>query len=260
MRYTKANIIFFSATGTTEKVATAIAQGTGINTIETCDLIKKPQVEKQIPADELTIIAMPVYAGRIPAPAAQALQNFNGNHSPAIIVCVYGNREFDDALVEMQDIAEKQGFEIVSAAAFIARHSIFPTVATQRPDADDIAIAHNFGKESLARLHDTDILHLPPIAPQGNRPYRTPGNVPLKPRASRRCNMCGACALQCPTQAIDSENPRHTDSARCISCAHCIAICPRGARRFGGLIYRIASQKFTKAYASPRKEPYIIYR
>ena len=82
-----------------------------------------------------------VYAGRIPAISAESLRHFTGKHTPAIIVCTYGNRAYDDALLELRDIVEEQGFIVVSAGAFIAQHSIFPHVGTGRPDIRDIAEA-----------------------------------------------------------------------------------------------------------------------
>lgn len=37
--------------------------------------------------------------------------------TPAIAVCVYGNRDYDDALIELKDAIEANGFKTVAAAA-----------------------------------------------------------------------------------------------------------------------------------------------
>ena len=66
---------------------------------------------------DLTILAAPVYGGRLPYPAAQRLMLCRGKETPAILVVSYGSRAFDDALLEMKDIAEKQGFLPIAAAA-----------------------------------------------------------------------------------------------------------------------------------------------
>lgn len=53
-------------------------------------------------------------------------------------VVVYGNRDYEDALLELHDILSENGFVVVAAGAFVARHSIFPDVAAGRPDRDDL--------------------------------------------------------------------------------------------------------------------------
>ena len=74
----------------------------------------------EIPASSIAIFAAPVYAGRIPAVAAERFARFKGKHTPAIIFCTYGNRAFDDALLELKELVTANGFKVISAAAFVA--------------------------------------------------------------------------------------------------------------------------------------------
>ena len=62
----------------------------------------------------------------------------HGNNTPAVAVCVYGNRDYDDALLEIKDTLNGNGFRTFAAGAFIGRHCIFPKVAEGRPDASDL--------------------------------------------------------------------------------------------------------------------------
>ena len=257
MKYTTINTIYFSATKTTQKIVEAVAVGTGLEIKNVCNLVDKQEEELILGTDEIAIIGIPVYSGRVPALVAQKLKQVKGTNTPAILVCVYGNRNFDDALVELQDLVIAQGFVVISAAAFIAQHAIFPKVASGRPDTSDLAIARDFGKKSLAQLfaiqaHLTDTM----LMLKGNRPYRAVKDIPLKINTKRSCNGCKICARQCPSEAINWDNPRKTDAARCILCAQCIMICPRQARHFGGLIYWLAALKYTKA-SGERVEPTI---
>ena len=80
---------------------------------------------------------MPSYAGRVTAIAAERLRAIHGGGAKCILVCVYGNRAYEDTLVEMEDIARECGFEIVAAVAAIAEHSIMHQYAAGRPDAAD---------------------------------------------------------------------------------------------------------------------------
>lgn len=270
MMMSKVNLLYFSATGTTAKVVSAIGDVIGVGPKKVCDLLTNgPDGEGlRIGGDEIAVFGVPVFSGRVPDVVRVALEGVRGDNTPAIITCVYGNRDFDDALVELYDIVQANGFFVVSAGAFVAQHSIFPKVGQGRPDEQDMALIKDFARESALKIDElafgsdrikessTTTSQLPI---KGNRPYRDVKKIPLIPQASRLCNQCGACARQCPVQAIDKDNPRQTDRSKCISCAHCISICPMKARHFGGLIYWIACRKFEK-HCAPRREPYVVYR
>lgn len=252
----KINLIFFSATFTTVKIVKEIAKGMGIDEIKEYDITKGAQSNMKIANDEIAIFGVPVYSGRLPRVAAEALSKFSGNGTPAVVVCVYGNRDFDDALLELKNIVIGNNFNVVSAAAFIAQHSIFPLIAVGRPDSDDMRMARDLGKNSLLHLDkniDTN------IKLKGNFPYKAIKSIPLSPKTSKKCNSCGVCVKKCPVQAINAENPSKINKKRCIVCARCIYICPRHAKKFSGLLYYIVSNKFSRKCAK-RKVPYIIYR
>lgn len=260
MAYNKIHSICFSATGTTSKIVSAICEGVGIAKIETYDLLKKRLPDMVVPDNEIVVFGVPVYSGRVPEIVSDLLKNIKGNQTPAIIVCVYGNRDFDDALIELRDIVEHNGFIAISAGAFIAQHSIFPQVGKGRPDMDDLNAAMDFGKKSINVLRDKDdVLTSGEIAVKGNFPYREVKPVPLTPKTNKHCNACDSCAKECPVGAIDLNNPKKTDKKLCISCAHCISICPRRAKFFGGILYWLASKKFVPKYAT-RRNPYMIYK
>ena len=260
MVYDKTNCIYFSATNTTRKIVSAVSQGIRTEKSRNYDLLRDNKLTANIPATEIALFGIPVYSGRVPSIITDSLRNFKGNHTPAIIVCVYGNRDFEDALLELRDIVEANGFVVISAGAFIAQHSIFPQVAKGRPDAEDLNAAVLFGKKSMNILQNEKKLSASlQIAIKGNFPYRKIKTIPLTPKKNTHCNSCGLCAKQCPTQAIDFTNPKKINKQSCISCAHCISICPRKATYFGGILYRLASSNFGRKYTT-RQTPYIVYK
>lgn len=50
------------------------------------------------------IAAVPVYAGRVPNVLLKYLNSMQGYGAKAVPLVLYGNRDYDDALVELTDI------------------------------------------------------------------------------------------------------------------------------------------------------------
>ncbi len=244
----KVTTLYFSATYTTKRVVEAVAAGLS-NEVASYDITNDTATDTVIiPREELLVVGVPVYAGRVPAMAAERLLRFKGEKTPAVVVAVYGNRHYDNAVLELHDIMTECGFRTVAAGAFIAQHSIFPKVGAARPDAEDLAEIKSFAEKSLAVLAgDFGAINIP-----GNRPYKVPGGIPIWPTASRKCNGCGACAKLCPTGAIDPAAPKGVDKEKCIKCGRCIVVCPTKARRFYGIKYSLAAARFNAAFAARR--------
>lgn len=198
------------------------------------------------------LLISPVYAGRIPALAADLFRQIDGHGMRAIVAVVYGNRDYDDALLELADIAVNDGFDVIAAGAFIAQHCIFPKVANGRPDTSDMAVAADF----MERAKESDNLDISTI--KGNRPYKKPGAVPLQPQTDENeCLSCGVCARECPTGAIDPVTLA-TDKNKCITCCRCIAVCGSHARKFKGVKYATVSKIFC-AQNSKRRGPELFF-
>lgn len=235
MNYQTTHTILFSPTHTSAKIAHAIANGvnhqqrivTNLTLDESECLI---EVKHQ-----LTIIAVPVYAGRVAPLAVKRLKRVKATNSPAILVALYGNREFEDALVELRDIAIEAGFTPLSAAAFIGEHSYSTSdmpIAQGRPNNIDLQKAEQFGRDSLCKLLKGDLNH---FYIKGNVPYKVVGTpTPAAPNKTERCIECGDCIEVCPTKAIsrDEEGTIVTQIMQCIKCCACVRACPVEGRFF----------------------------
>ncbi|MDE6867139.1 MAG: 4Fe-4S binding protein [Muribaculaceae bacterium] len=246
--------IYFSATGTTQRCARIIGESMGI-TIER-DINLACNHETDFPfytKEDVVVVAVPVYGGRVPEKVAKTLGRLRSNGAEAVIVAVYGNRDYDDALLELRDIISSRGFLIIGAAATVAQHAIFPKVAAHRPDKKDVELLEDFAKSCRRRMEGG--APYAKIDVKGNFPYKKYGGVPLHPKGERSlCTNCGECVIKCPEGAIDSKDPCSTDKNKCISCCRCIAVCPREARKFSGIKYTLAGKLFVSANSS-RKEP-----
>lgn len=247
--------ILFSPTGGTEKAADYFADAFSSETIP----VDLTSFETDFSAysfceADICIVAVPSYGGRVPAVAVSRLQQMKGNGAKAVLIVVYGNRDYDDTFTELQDALTEAGFSCIAAVAAIAEHSIMRQFAAGRPDAQDKKELAEFAGILRSRMDSdgsaqslSDSLSLP-----GNRPYKAYGGVPMKPQADKSCVGCGLCAAKCPVRAIDPAEPSKTDPNVCISCMRCIAVCPQKARSISKVLLAAGSMKLKKV-CSQRK-------
>lgn len=245
------HLIYFSPTHTSKKIATAIAKGIAAENNQITDLtfgIEESIVIKQ----GLTVIAVPVYCGRVSETALQRLRKIKGRQTPAIIAVVYGNRHYDDALIELRDEVIQLGFIPVAGGAFIGEHSYSTEkhpVAANRPDFEDLRQAESFGKEVAERLKSiSDITTLPLLKVKGNVPYLTvkTGQPSTPITQEELCAQCGHCIGICPTDAIRLEEKVVSDPETCIQCCACVKECPHGARSYFTPFAEVLSTHFSK--------------
>lgn len=243
--------INFSPTGGTKKVADVLAAGLSedISVVDLTDRMKDFS-EIQLEESDVAIIAVPSYSGRVPAPAARRVAAIQANGAKAVLVCVYGNRAYEDTLLELSDIAKKAGFRVVAAVAAIAEHSIARRFAAGRPDESDESQLAEFARQIRKKLSSGDVRE--PEIP-GHRPYRKADVVGLVPKPTKDCIHCGVCAMKCPVGAIDQNHVRQTDRHTCISCMRCVAICPHSARKVNRMFLWVVNRMLKKA-CSQRKD------
>jgi ferredoxin/NAD(P)H-dependent FMN reductase len=250
----KAWAVFFSATGTTSKIVTKIAGVIADKlTIEyekfDFTLPEARNATRNFSANDLVVFGTPVYAGRVPNILLKYLETIKGNGAAAIPVVLYGNRNYDDALIELRDILERNRFHTIAAAAFIGEHAFSNIIAKGRPDESDMAIASSFANEVVKKLASIDyICTVAPInvngVPYPYRKYYQPrdsnGNpidtLKVKPLANADCNDCKICAEICPMSSISYDNVREFRGI-CIRCGACIKKCPLHARYFEDIGY-----------------------
>lgn len=240
--------IVFSPTGGTARVADAITQTW--SQVETLDLSIPDNNDTDISLQEndLVLIAMPSFGGIAPQLALDRLSRLKGNGARCVVTAVYGNRAYEDTLIQMTGYAKEAGFRIIAAVSAVAEHSIMHQYATGRPDSDDIRVLKDFGKQILRKVSAQDFSE--PSVP-GNRPYKKPG-AGLIPKADSTCTSCGECAQRCPANAISIDNLRASDKVRCISCMRCVSLCPVHARKINKLMASIAALAIKKECRSEK--------
>ncbi len=238
MKINALKLVCFSPTGTTKSVLQGIARGIKSPTAQLVDITLPEARNHPLAAreNELLVVGVPVYMGRVPALLNDWLTGIKAWRTPAVGVVVYGNRAYDNALLELKDILKKQGCILVAGGAYIGEHS-FSSVQTPtahgRPDINDLGHAESFGRKIREKLNGVSSAdELKDIRVPGSYPYE--GVTKLWDvdfiDVSNGCVQCGACAQVCPVGAVDPEASPPIDLEKCITCCACIKACPQGAR------------------------------
>lgn len=253
--------VYYSPTGTTRKIIRALGEAlsTGQD-IEEIDLTTNDNTSEIIAgSDDLVIVGIPVYAGRVAPLAIKRLDSLRGRQTPVVLVALYGNREFEDALVELGDELTARSFTVIAGCAFIGEHSYSTEdkpIAKGRPDSQDIAVAREFGGKILEKLLKGSSATIKPPHLPGNIPYRDGiQNFPFGPVIdSTLCTMCGECIPVCPAGALSMETDLELDIEKCTFCCGCLKSCPeRAIRNEAAPLLEVADRLYTNCRA--RKEP-----
>lgn len=242
--------IYFSPSGTTKKVVDQIADNFS-DKHETYDLLNFKS-DKEFSSEDLIIVGMPVFAGRLPKSGRERLSKLTGNKTPAIAVVNYGNAHVTDSLLELVDLLKENNFEVIAAASTVSHHSIFNGVAVGRPDESDIEKINEFSAKCKEKIDSKESLNsdIP-----GNKPYTDYKQLPFEITCDETvCAFCYDCVSICPENAIPDDDPIDTDLDLCSRCTACISICPEDARMFTGAAFETKKPEFESAN-SERKEP-----
>ena len=216
---------YFSATNTTKKVVTQIARRLSQQTACPMEIydFTHPQARKTPKAfapGDLVVFGTPVYAGRVPNLLIRFVAAVQGNGALAVPVVCYGNRNYDDALMELRNTLEAGGFHTVAGGAFSCQHAFSLTQAAGRPDRSDLTIASGFADQIFRKVEAlTSLESLSPVAVKGNDPvgpYYTPRD-------------------------------RHGN--------RCVRLCPKQAKYFDDPNYLYHKTELEDLYSWPRKEP-----
>ena len=265
--------IYFSATGTSKKIALAISQSIATEFVVE-DIAFQSLQNTSYATDDLLCIAVPVYGGGVAPVALKRLDAIRGNNTPAVVVVVYGNRNFERAAVQMSDFLAERGFVTIAVAAFVGEHSYSTEqspIAVGRPMVEDINDANRFGelvKQKLTKwLESVDVstLQCPDSGEEnvkafvefvkGYQAEQAKNPVKLLPITDEnRCVMCGVCVDVCPMEAIDREDVSVVDPTLCIKCCACVKECPKEAK----LLNSPFAPMLSKYFSQPKPNVWVI--
>ena len=299
--------MYFSGTGTTKKIVEAVAGSLHEGLTSEKDLSYKGDEAQIIDftppgarektygfhEGDVVVFGVPTIAGRVPNVLLPFLKTLEGGGAMAVPIVLYGNRNYDDSLIELRNILEDRGFHTIGAAAFIGEHSFSRKLAAGRPDASDMEDGKRFSEYLVDKITSISVAtdkiagtfsdikmlegtgegsvmdgllaRMCPVLVKGEEPLRDyykprdrKGNhiniLKVKPKLKEDlCDRCGICVEACPMGSIKEEEPGIVDGI-CIKCCGCEKKCPKGAIYFDDPGYLYHKEELELGYPE-RKEP-----
>lgn len=252
-------------------IAEAAAAGLGVEWCEV-DITTPEQRAQQLVFSEtdLVVFGAPVYIGRMPNLISPYFKTILGGGAIGVPVAVYGNRAYDDGLIELRDIMAADGFKLVAAGAFVGEHTFSRILGGGRPDRKDLAIAKQFGAQIAQKVSSGE-------SPSGNvivpgTPYPYSGFYKATDTSKKsvdirkvlpvtdlqKCTRCGLCAQICAMGAIDPQDCTQV-TGKCIKCGACTKRCPQGAKHFDDPQYLSHLQLLEDKFSTRRCEPELFW-
>ncbi len=256
--------VYFTGTGNTKKMVTTVAKAAcdklGCEYAEHDFSLPAARAQEISFADtDLVVFGTPVYAGRVPNVLLPYLtKNIKGNGARAVPVVTYGNRNFDDGLMELRNIMTANGLTAIGGGAFVGEHSFSTTLGAGRPDPEDLSMAQELGEKVAEKVLSGAVEG--PVAVEGEdpiRPYYTPRDrnanpiniLKVKPKTDPdKCINCGLCARICTMGSIDPQDVTSVTGI-CIKCCACVKRCPKGAKYYDDEGYLYHQHELEDIYA-----------
>lgn len=248
LNFEKVSKVYFSPSGTTEKIVNEVAKNFNMNR-ENYDLLSFDE-EKSF-SDELVIFGIPVFDGRIPKLACKRLSKMKGNNTKAIVILNYGNMDYGDALLELTELLKENNFQIVGVAATVSQNSLFNQIGRNRPDENDMKKINEFSQKIVEKLKNNEENE---IFVNGYKPYSAYRTPEFSINCDENlCVECLDCVYTCPEEAIMENTPTMTNIDDCTRCSTCINVCSEAARSFSGDAYNQEMQNAVENFYD-RKE------
>lgn len=212
--------IYFSATNNTKKIVNSFSENFNYSKKFEFNLANRNKLTLKFNDNDIVVVGMPSFGGRVPNIALTDLENLDGNNALTIAIVTYGARAYEDSLIELSDFLKKRNFRVIASIASVCKHSIVNSIASDRPNLKDFEELKKFSKLVKEKIYNNifNSFNMP-----GNNSYKELKIAKLNIIVNENCNNCKYCKEVCPTNAISED--LSIDTTKCISCMRCVNAC-----------------------------------
>jgi len=271
----KVLILYFSATGNTEKMATVIeerfAEAGGKVTMSNITSYTNRQKKIDLAPYDAIVFGSPVHSRRAPRVVREWLRTLDGQGKKCSMFFTYGGFGVHPAHYSTREILEEQHFRVVSSAEFLGAHTFNLggwKAMEGRPDESDFDIAKAYVERTYKRFTGEDESLLGELEKTEHSEEKLDSVeasrfkvvTQLPTRGGEECSMCFDCEELCPTDAIKAESGE-ADKGKCIACLGCVVNCPENALKINDTSpswsLKLGNEKITEE--SLKKQKSVIY-
>lgn len=268
-------IMYFSATGNTAKMATAIKErfaeaGCIVTMLDITSYADRQEKIDLRPFDAI-VFGSPVHSRRAPAVVRDWLSTLYGQGKKCSMYFTYGGFGDHPAHYSTREILEKQNFLVVSSAAFLSTHTFNLggwKAMEGRPDKSDFEIAKEYVERTYRRFTGEDECLTGELERTEHSEEKLDSIeatrfkvvTQLPTRYGEECSMCMVCEELCPTGAMDAESGE-ADREKCIACLGCVANCTENVLEINDTsnswLFKLENETITEESLKKRKS--VIY-
>lgn len=236
---TSVNIVYFSGTGGTARIAETMENQLKERGVKTEHRILGRGIPAPITGADLIILLYPVYALNAPLPVDEWVESLpEGDGRPVAICSVSGGGEvLPNTACRLGTIRglKKKGYTIAYEYMFVMPSNIFMSYSSElasrilrvMPERTELVITELL--EGKVRRLRASILDRG-LAKIGVLEKKYAGKrFGGKLQASEECSGCGWCAEHCPRKNITMSEGKPQFGAYCVICLGCVYGCPKKA-------------------------------
>lgn len=270
-------IVIFSATGNTAKIGEVIQDElTQLGAyIEKKDITSYADRKGSLDLTpyHAVIFGCPIHAKRAPRIVREWLNTLDGQGKLCATFYTYGGFKTHPAHFSTREILENRGFDFVSSAEFLAKHTFNIggwSALENRPDESDFKVAREFARQTHKRFAGEDsgrpgefdkTEFTPEQLDKGEKITLSHIITQLPTRRGADCGLCMICEELCPTRAMKAEMGEVGEKEKCIACLRCIDNCPEDALSINDLnpIWPVVLERLKETEESIRNKSSKIY-
>lgn len=267
MDFKSANLVYFTGTGGTARVADAFERSFKNRSVTVQRTELKGGADPAVFGDVLVLL-FPVYAFNAPKPIAEWLKKIQPvKGRPAVVVSVSGGGEISPntacRAATLRQL-EKKGYEVFYEKMVVMPSNFLigfdESLSAMVLHATPVIVDKVVGELMAGKRHRTAPFGIDRIASKLGYFEVVGGKIFGRHlKVNEKCVDCGWCEKLCPRNNIKIVDGRHSFSNDCVLCLRCVYGCPQRAIEPGFGKFLVLSEGFNLSKVENRMDHLTVY-